>query len=198
MGQEFELKYTATEAAFAALQQQYPYLAPITMETVYFDAVDGALSKRHWTLRRRVENGKTVCALKTPGNGIVRGEWEVSREEMETAIEALCGQGAPEELRELTQVGIRPVCGARFVRLAGILEIPGCSVELALDKGEFLAGERKQPFMELEVELKEGSEIAAVAFGEQLARNLGLQVQTHSKFARAMALAAEGGEEADV
>ena len=95
MGQEFELKYTATEAAFASLRQQNPHLVPITMETVYFDTPDGALSRRYWTLRRRVENGETVCALKTPGNGIVRGEWEVSCEEMETAIEALCEQGAP-------------------------------------------------------------------------------------------------------
>ena len=65
MGREFELKYAATEAELALLRSRYPQLTPIAMETTYYDTPAGTLGKLHWTLRRRMENGKSVCTLKT-------------------------------------------------------------------------------------------------------------------------------------
>ena len=76
MGREFELKYAADSAQLDALKARFPHLRPITMETAYYDTPDGRLSRLRWTLRRRLENGVSVCTLKTPLPDGSRGEWE--------------------------------------------------------------------------------------------------------------------------
>jgi inorganic triphosphatase YgiF len=80
-------------------------------------------------------------------------------------------------------------CGARFTRLAAPLEIPGGRVELALDQGVLLGRGKELPFAEVEVELKEGSDPAAIAFAQALAEEFQLEKEPKSKFVRAMTLA---------
>lgn len=190
MGREFELKFRATAAQFAALKADYPHLQPIEMETTYFDTPYRRLAPLRWTLRRRMENGKSVCTLKTPGENGGRGEWEVESASMMGAIPKLCQLGAPMDLMIHTVSGIIPVCGAKFTRLAGILECDGCTVELALDEGVLLGSSQELPILEVEVECKEGSEEAAARFAAQLANKYGLEPEEKSKYARALALAA--------
>ena len=110
---------------------------------------------------------------------------------IETAIPVLCKLGAPEALKELTSSGVEPVCAARFTRLAKNLTAQGCIVELALDRGVLLGGGKELPFAEIEVELKAGSEDAAVAFANSLAKEFDLTAEPASKFKRALALAEE-------
>lgn len=189
MAKEFELKYQATPEILAEIQKEYSSFTPITMETTYFDTPDGAMKARRWTLRRRLENGKAVCSLKTPGDFIRRGEWELETGDIAAALPALCTLGAPEMLLSLTAQGIAPVCGARFTRLAALIDLPGGSVELALDQGSFLGGNREVPFAEVEVELKSGDEQVALDFAATLATQYGLKPETKGKVERAMALA---------
>ena len=191
MGREFELKFAATALDHEALRHRFGNLSPITMETTYYDTPDGDIRRLRWTLRRRLENGISICALKTPGEGFGHGEWEVCCEKIEKAIGLLLGKGAPKQLYAFAQAGLQPVCGARFTRLAGLIEAPGCTVELALDEGVLLGGGKEQALCEIEVELKSGSEEAAAAFAMTLAQEYGLRPETRSKIARAMALAAE-------
>ena len=189
MGREFELKFRATQAQFDMLKAAYPQLQPIEMETTYFDTPYRKLAPLRWTLRRRMENGKSVCTLKTPGENGGRGEWEVEASSVMAAIPVLCKLGAPMDLMIHTVSGIIPVCGAKFTRLAGILEGDGCTVELALDEGILTGGNRELPILEVEVECKAGSEEAAAAFAAQLAAKYGLIPEEKSKYARALALA---------
>ena len=196
MGREFELKYAATAEDLAFLREKYPHLRPIAMETIYYDDHEGVLSRMHWTLRRRMENGVSVCALKTPARnessvvgGKNRGEWEARCDDILEAIPLLCEAGAPLQLLLLTVQGVKEVCGARFTRLAGPIEVEGAMLELALDEGVFLSGGKEAYFTEVEVELKSGSEEAAEAFGAALAAELGLKVELRSKIGRARALA---------
>ena len=90
MGREFELKFAATEAVLAAIEARFGDFSAISMATTYFDTPDRALSARHITLRRRMENGVSVCTLKTPTDGIGRGEWELESDTIEAAIPELC------------------------------------------------------------------------------------------------------------
>ncbi len=189
MGREFELKFRATAAQFAALKADYVHLRPIEMETTYFDTPYRKLAPLRWTLRRRMENGTSVCTLKIPGENGGRGEWEVESSSMMGAIPKLCQLGAPMDLMIHTVSGIIPVCGAKFTRLAGLLECEGCTVELALDAGILTGGTRELPILEVEVECKEGSEEAAAEFAAQLAAKYGLIPEEKSKYARALALA---------
>ena len=189
MGKEFELKYAATQAQLEILKNRYPNLHPITMETTYYDNAAGDFSRLKWTFRRRMENGISVCTLKTPMAGLGRAEFEVECADLLEAVPQLLAQGAPQQLLALVACGIAPSCGAKFTRLAGKLELDGCTAELALDKGVLLGGGKELPFREVEVELKEGSEEAVVAFAEALAAELGLIPEPKSKVARARQLA---------
>ena len=189
MGREFELKYAASATDLEILKAKYPHLHPITMETTYYDSLDGRLGDLQWTLRRRMENGVSLCTLKVPGIGFGCGEWETECDDIFKAIPILMDMDAPKELAEFTAAGLQEFCGARFTRLAGYLECDGCTVELALDQGILLGGGKELQFSEVEVELKEGSEESAVAFGEALAREFGLHPESRSKVARARALA---------
>ena len=159
------------------------------METTYYDTFDGKMANYHWTLRRRMENGKSVCALKTPGENGATGEWEVEESSIMRAIPKLCQLGAPWILLEFTVSGLGPICGARFTRLAGLMEGEGCTLELALDEGILTGGSRTEEFAEVEVELKEGSEESAVLFARMLAVTFSLTPEPEAKVVRARKLA---------
>ena len=93
------------------------------------------------------------------------------------------------DLMALTVNGIVPVCGARFTRLAKTLELEGCTVELALDQGVLTGRGKEQPLCEVEVELKDGSEEAAVRFAKSLQEAFVLSEEPDSKYRRALILA---------
>lgn len=188
MAEEFELKYRATPEILEHLLEKYPAQYQFNMETTYFDTKNGDMKRLRWTLRRRLENGRAVCSLKTPGDFLHRGEWEVPDSDLPAALEALCALGAPEMLLDYGKAGLFPVCGARFTRRASLLTLNGGTVELAADRGVFLGGGREQPFAEIEVELKSGAEEAALAFGQALAAEFHLTPETKGKVERAMAL----------
>ena len=191
MGTEFELKYAATATQLEILKNRYPHLRPIAMETTYYDNAAGDFSRLKWTFRRRMENEKSICTLKTPMKGLGRAEFEVECGDLLEAVPALIAQGAPAELAGLVAGGIAPSCGAKFTRLAGILELPGCTAELALDEGVLLGGGKELPLCELEVEHKSGDREATDSFAQQLADIYGLAEEEKSKFARALALCKE-------
>ena len=189
MGREYELKFRATPAQQADIRSAFGPFHTITMETTYFDTPSRSLSARKWTLRRRLENGVSICTLKTPADGGARGEWEVECGDILAAVLKLCKLGAPEALVSLTADGLVEVCGARFTRQAGLQEVNGTTVELALDQGVLLGGGREMPLCEVEVELKQGEELQAYAFAMMLSGAFGLKTEEQSKYRRALALA---------
>ena len=107
MGREFELKYRCSEQDFEGLKAAYAGFKIIEMETAYYDTFDAKLNFRRWTLRRRFENGVSVCTLKTPAPDGSRCEWEVEAPGMMTGIPKLCQAGAPIELMAMTVSGLR-------------------------------------------------------------------------------------------
>lgn len=189
MGKEFELKYQASPEILEKIQEKFGDFHAITMETHYYDTPDGALGKLRWTLRRRLENGKSICGLKTPGKNLIRGEWETENDSMEEGVKAICRMDAPAEFEALVKPGLLEICGAGFTRRAKLLPTADGTVELALDQGVFLGGGKEQPFSEVEVELKSGSREAAEAFAGELAGEFGLTLFWVSKYERALALA---------
>lgn len=190
MGLEFELKFACDEAAqnklsaaVSGAEQHYH------METSYYDTFDGALSKRHWTLRRRQENEKSVCTLKYPLQDEGRGEFEVECDRIEDAIPVLCKLSGLEELASLCEGGVTRVCGAKFHRIAKTFTFEGTKMELALDRGVLIGGGKEIPLCEAELELKEGEAQAVRMYAAVLAATYGLKPETKSKFRRALDLA---------
>jgi len=190
MGVEFELKFAANGQVLSEIAGMLGKEGQLfQMQTTYYDTPSGALSARRYTLRLRRENQRAVCTLKTPGTGAFRGEWEVECSEITQSIDKLCKLGAPEELPQLAQEGLTPVCGAAFTRRAIGVALADAQVEVALDSGVLTGGSREEPFWEVEVELKSGSAAAAQAYACQLAADFGLTEEKKSKFRRALDLA---------
>jgi triphosphatase len=161
------------------------------MDTTYYDTASGALREKQWALRLRLENGRPVVTFKTAGEGYERGEWECHEQYLEDALPKLVVQGAPRLLTHLFHGEPPiPVCRAQFTRISADLHFPdGSRCELAGDIGELAGGARHQDLCELELERKEGSEAAMLAFARELQEKYGLREEPLSKFARARALA---------
>ena len=192
MGREFELKFRATQQQLGKIRADLKESHTIHMETTYYDTPDGTLGRLHWTLRRRMENGVSICTLKSNLPDGSRGEWETECQDILQAVPRLIGMGAPEALLEYTRQGVVPTCGARFTREAALLPAGEGEIELALDSGFLLGGGKELPFAEVEVELKRGADSDAVAFGEALAEAYHLTPEPKSKLRRALDLAASG------
>jgi inorganic triphosphatase YgiF len=193
MGIEFELKFRATPLQQVLLMKKFPQEGQsFAMETVYYDTPDSALSRRAYTLRRRMENDISVCTLKVPSGTYGRGEFEINCPTIEDAIPELCKLSEIPELPALLAGGVEPVCGAKFTRIARTVTAQGTTLEVALDKGILLGGGKTQPLCEAEVELKSGDPQLAAAYAARLAIAFGLTRETASKFKRAFALAQEG------
>lgn len=186
MPKEIELKFSATETQLEKLRSRCGEFTETKMETTYYDTLDRQLSSAKITLRRRQENEKSICAVKTPGTGLSRGEWECEAADIQTALPVLCKLGAPESLLHIAN--LVPVCGARFIRLSRLLTLPDAQIELALDRGVLLGGSKELPFCEVELELKSGSEETLVALANSLAAEFSLKAEPQSKFARARQL----------
>ena len=190
MGVEFELKFAAQPAQQEAIRQQYlTAYQQYRMQTTYYDTPTKGLSQRHITLRCRMENEEAICTVKTPLTGYGRGEWDCRCDDICKAIALLVEAGAPGELADLTAEGLEPVCGARFTRIAGVIDFAGSVLEIALDTGVLMGGGRELPLCEVEVELKSGEPEAAIGFGMELQRQFALSPQNKSKFRRALELA---------
>lgn len=188
MGMEYERKFDATPALLRAIEEAFPETGQLLeMETAYYDTPSGRLSSRHYTLRKRLENGVSVCTLKTPA-GDARAEWELPCDTIEQATEALPRLGCPEDFADLVQEGIICVCGARFTRIVKTVTTPEGTLELALDEGILTGGGREIPLCEVEVELKDGTPAFCDLFARMLAHRFCLTPQPLSKFRRALAL----------
>ena len=189
MGMEFELKFAADPSQQSMLREAFGPWQQIQMETTYFDTPSRSLSARQITLRRRMENGVSVCTVKTPLPGNARGEWECHHDSIEASLAQLLQLGAPREITQLATEGLQPYCGAKFTRSACEITLSGATAELALDHGLLLGSGREIPLCEVEVELKSGSEEAVIAFATQIAQQYCLRPEGKSKFRRAMELA---------
>lgn len=188
MAIEYEIKFKATEQTLAEIDRAIIGETVVyQMETTYYDTPAGALSARHYTLRKRMENGLAVCTLKVPAEA-GRGEWEIPCGDILEAIPKLTALGCPADLPTLTEAGLLPICGARFTRKAKTVSLPGGIVEVALDSGILTGGNREEPLCEVEVELKCGSARICDLFARTLAETFPLQRERKSKFRRALAL----------
>ena len=188
MSIEFELKYRATpEILEAVAADAKGSIRRFAMATTYYDTPDRALSRRHCTLRRRMENDMSVCTLKMPAGDLGRAEFQLECDSIQEATPELCKLSGFEELGSIASE-LTEVCGARFDRIAITVDVGDCVVELALDTGVLLGGGKEIPLCELEVELKSGSREAAVTYANLLALRYGLQPEPQSKFRRASLL----------
>lgn len=190
MGLEYERKYRTDAETLQKIHEslsEAPYV--FQMETTYYDTIDSALSRQKITLRRRFENGISICTLKMPAKGAGRSEFQTEADSIEEAIPVLCKLSGFQELEALAENGLTEVCGAKFTRTARKISFGSSVLELALDQGVLLGGGKELPLYEAEVELISGDPKDTDVYGAVLAAKFSLQEETESKFRRAMILA---------
>jgi CHAD domain-containing protein len=154
-----------------------------TFTSTYYDTVDRRLAAVEITLRRRVENRKSLWQLKLP---LASGRLE---------LEVAAGPAAvPAELVELLPAVTR---GRELVEAAKLrthrssveLQGDGAVAEVALDNVTVLDGRRvRDRFDELEVELLDGAEDALAQIGKNLLRAGAAEGDWQPKVFRALGL----------
>ena len=176
-----------------SLSTQPPYTQ--TLDTTYYDTADQRLLKSRLSYRLRLADGKWIATVKADGTsdgGLhQRTEYNIAVDNhlpnltpfMLTAIGARLAEAACE-------MPLEPLFRTRFERhIMNIITPDGSSIELALDDGEILAGDKQQKLLELELELKTGQPQALVWLGAALAEEFPLLPEQDSKLYRATVLA---------
>lgn len=170
--QEVELKLEiAPEGAEALVASGLlpgdPSIAPL--RSVYFDTPGQNLSAAGFSLRvRETPHGRiqTVKAAGTAAAGLfARPEWERGVDgdmpvlDDTTPIRALLG-------RKVHDIGA--VFAVEVERRVWVVPWEEATIEIALDRGEVVAGERRAPVCEIELELKGGSPSALFSFARRI------------------------------
>ena len=197
---EIELKFEADAAGLAAALAS-PLLAAAGPETpqrslssIYYDTADQKLRQNRMALRMR-RSGRTVpvMALKWPqhaGSGpFARGEAEVRAPGGKLDLSLFDPTIAAELQRILGDAPLEPQFETRIKRRSRTLHVGGAEIEVAFDQGEIVAGDRRTPIMEVELELKSGAAADLYAFAARVAADLPMRLSVVSKAEQAFMFA---------
>ena len=195
--QEFEIKYQVPPQRRAALEtalQQRATTQRIHLQAAYFDTPGRDLARAGMALRLRKEGRRWVQTLKAGGaDALTRFEHNVALGAGRPQVDPVrhAGTAPGDRLLALVQAGgglvetYRTDVWRRLRRLRHRLG----TVEMALDVGEILSGDRRLPVCEFEVELVEGQAQAVLAVAERWMNRFGLWLDVRSKAERGDRLA---------
>ena len=168
------------------------------LQSTYFDTQDQWLSSHRMALRVRRIGRKHIQTLKAPVIGPdglqnfqeIEAEITGDRPQLAAITDAKLSRKLE---RENVWRRLRPVFETRFQRAAFLTEHEGSKVEVAVDLGSIIAGGRRLPIAEIELELKSGEPAALYDLAEQLALQLAeefpVRLGAETKAARGYALA---------
>jgi inorganic triphosphatase YgiF len=172
------------------------------LESTYYDTADQWLSNHRMALRVRRIGRKRIQTLKVPAAG-PDGLQNFQEIEAEIAAErpVLAAVTDAKLSRRLERNDVwrrlRPIFQTRFQRAAFLTEHHDSKIEVAVDLGSIVAGGRRLPIAEIELELKSGPPGALYDLAEQLALQLAedfpIRLGAETKAGRGYALA-EGRE----
>lgn len=192
VGEEIEIKLggrrTELAAAFAAAGAGRGKSARLVSH--YYDTADGALWRKGYTLRlRRLRRGHELTLKRDAADPIRRGEWTAPLDAPTVDIELLPDDAPKREVAKLASAGLTCRFTSEVSRRTRLVEAQGASIELALDQGRIVAGEREAPVCELEFELKSGDAGGLLALARQMLDARALWFAAESKAERGFALA---------
>lgn len=184
---EIELKFLPAWADVAALMAALPpgETAVKAMVAIYFDTADGALRRGGFGLRVRRTGDKRIQTLKSalgPDGGRDEWDWPVASDVADVALLADTPAALPPGALLVPQF---VVTVSRTIRVVSEGE---ARIEIALDDGEVAAGERREAFLELELELLSGPAAALHSLADRLQAKVALMPNTVTKAERGFRL----------
>lgn len=199
MAVETEIKLRLPPGGAARLRR-HPALAAVAgaplrrrLVSVYFDTPERHLARARLALRVRRVGRAWVQTLKAEGRlaGAThqRAEWEAPVAACRPELSKI---DAPEALELLDSPDVRgrlePAFETDFRRSAFPLRFASGAAELALDEGYVVAGARREPIAELELELDPAAAREAYALLLELAQDIALEVEVVNKAERGFRL----------
>ncbi|MCK7544789.1 CYTH domain-containing protein [Marinobacter bryozoorum] len=196
MAEELEIKLSLTPVAlnqaaeWLSAQTGVSIGAEKTLINRYYDTPAGDLNHQKVALRVRQAGDKYIQTLKTKGEFVdgahrrQEWEWPLTGTELNLGLIADTPVGEGINLAELT-----PVFETNFRRRVVMLENAKATIECALDQGTIEVGGRSRDLCELELELKEGSPDALLAWARELAAQVPVFLNLISKAEQGYALA---------
>lgn len=191
---EVELKLEL-EPSSAAVLLDHPLLKSRLGEerqtvSTYFDTGSDALRRAGLSLRVRRTDGSYVQTMKaaprTSAGLFDRWEWEEPIAGPEPDLERFAGIGPLSRID--TGTALRPLFTTEVGRRSGVIEHRGARIEVVIDRGEVLAGKSRQPLLELELELLEGSPEALFEVARALRNAVPLRIGVLTKSERGQRL----------
>jgi len=159
--------------------------AKIDQRTVYFDTPENDLAGLDFSLRVRHAAGKriqTVKAKDTGGGGLfARPEWERA---IDSDIPVLDDTDPLRGFFREKLQRLQPVFEAHVERRRWTVESTSSRIELVVDRGSIVAGDRRTPISEIELELKSGSPEDLFAMARKFDQIVALRPGVLSKGAR--------------
>jgi inorganic triphosphatase YgiF len=161
MGQEVELKLLLGQNARAKLIA-HPLLVDISstqqeLNNTYFDTPTQGLNKARCALRIRKQGKQYIQTLKTRGQSMAglshRGEWEWPVPNTQLQNEFLSDDIWP---HHINRSELQAAFNTDFSRTTWLVVFQQSRIELVLDEGEVVAGDKRSLLNEVELELVDG------------------------------------------
>lgn len=203
---EIELKFIATAVTakqlptiLAAWPHQHQPARRLT--NTYFETADNQLRCWDMGLRIRGDGDHYEMTLKTAGNTVgglyQRPEYNIELTQPVLNIHLFPTHVWPQgsDVDDLQQ-RLVPLFGTHYQREIWNVLYRGSEIEVALDQGDVVAGDRREPLREIELELKKGQREDLMALAFELGNMGGLHLGNKSKAARGYALAQQHAAEA--
>lgn len=160
------------------------------LTSTYFDTLEHDLKNHGYALRIRQCGNQLLQTVKSTGEILndlhQRQEWEQSVTSTYPNLVSLVDDDLRTQLMAIIgEKKLVPLFQTEFLRRSWQLELSDkTKVELALDQGEIIAGNLKEPISEIELELKEGSPAKLNEIANDLKRVIPLKVEYLSKAER--------------
>jgi len=194
---EVELKFELPVGCVAAFREVAalgdPARRPVRQKTTYFDTPQGQLRKAGYSLRLRRKGRACLQTVKhreaESGGFSSRAEWEEKVEGPDLDFSALRTTPLAELLTKRDAKKRLCVVSETIVqRTTWTLRRGRASIELILDEGEVVSGDRREPICEIELELKKGRADALFGLAREIARQVPLRMGVSSKSERGFRL----------
>lgn len=187
---EIELKFLLERADIDTVLAALPAGATAVraMTATYYDTADRWLGRHGFGLRVRRTGGRYVQTLKSAlgaDGGRDEWEWDVPTEAPAPGLLATTPAALP------PGAALLPRFIVNVSRTVRVVQEGEARIEVALDDGEVIAGGRREPVLELELELLSGPAAALASLAARLRDHVALTPSSVTKAERGFRLLEE-------
>jgi inorganic triphosphatase YgiF len=160
----------------------------VLMQTsTYFDTADRTLFEHGFTLRIRRTGEARMQTVKATGESaslFARSEWETPVQEDTPVLD----HTSPLQSEFGTDLEVAPLFVVEIARRVWNIDESGSTIEVALDQGKVVSGERATSICEAEIELKDGDRDSLFIFARKLEAVAPFRFGARSKAERGFSL----------